>query len=164
MCFQLGLIFFLYLSALLDITFLFPSGAGWSNFSCGLIKPNARLIVHEIKILPSLLATKNGISSIHLISGCTIYKLQDPIILTFLLVYVPNCKSLGAILAQSGSLNRYLYMLTGIILTSVCVCVNSGLQELSFVPVWLDFKFQIGKQMFWCWVFVISLYSLYLHL
>ena len=31
---------------------------GWSNFSCGLIMPNARLVAHEIKILPSWLATK----------------------------------------------------------------------------------------------------------
>ena len=71
-----------------------------------------------------LLATKNGISLIlHLISGCMIYKLQDPIILTLLLVYVPNCKSLGATLAQSASLNRYLHMLTGIIFTSAYVSI-----------------------------------------
>ena len=67
------------------------------------------------------MATKNGISSIHLVSGCMTYRLQDLIILTFLLVYVPNCKSLGTILAQSGSLNRYFYMLTGIRFTSVHV-------------------------------------------
>ena len=52
-----------------------------------------------------------------------IYKFQDPIILTFLLVYVPNCKSLGAILAQSESLNKYLQMITGIIFTYVYVSI-----------------------------------------
>ena len=114
---QSGLIFFFILSTLLYITFLFPSWGGWSYFSGGLIKPNARLAVQETKILPSLLATNNGISSVHLLSGCIIYKLQDPIILAFLLVYIPNCKSLGTILAQSGFLNKYLYMLTGIIFT-----------------------------------------------
>ena len=46
----------------------------------------------------------------------------------------------------------------------ICPCVNSGSQELGFVLVWPDFIFQIGKQMLWCWVLVISLYSLYLHL
>ena len=61
-------------------------------------------------------------------------------IFTFLLVYVPHCKSLGVILAQSGSLNRYLYMLTGIILTSA-TCINFGLQELGFVLVHLDSEF-----------------------
>ena len=66
---------------------------------------------------------KNDISSIHLLSGCMIYNLQDSIILTFLLVYVPNCKSLGAILAQSESLNKYLYLLIGIIFTSVHVLI-----------------------------------------
>ena len=93
-------------SALLEITL--PSSGGWSSLSCGLIKPSARLDVHDIKIQPSLLATKNVTSVIHLVSGCIIYKLQDPKILTFLLVYVSNSKSLGAILAQSGSLNKYL--------------------------------------------------------
>ena len=88
-----------------------------------LSRPNARLVAHEIKILPSLLVTKNGISSLHHISRCTTYKLQYPIIFTFLLVYVPNCKSFGAILAQSGPLNRYLYLLTGIIFTSVHVSI-----------------------------------------
>ena len=69
------------------------------------------------------MATKNGISSIHPVSGCIIYKLQDPIILTFFLAYVPNCKSLGAILAESRSLNRYLYMLIGIRFRSAHVSI-----------------------------------------
>ena len=123
MYFQSGLILFLYFvsTAVYNIIFLFPSGGGWSNFSSGFIKPNARLVAHEIKILPSLLTTKNGISSIHLLSGCITYKLQDPMIFTFLLVCVPKHKSLGAILVQSGSLNRYLYMLTAILFTSTHV-------------------------------------------
>ena len=139
---------FLIFSALLYIAFLFPSGGGWFNFLCGLIKPNRRLVVHEIKILPSLLTTKNGISSIHLVSGCMIYKLQDPIILGFLFVYVPNCKSLGAILAQSASLKKK-FVDTYWHNIYICACVNSGLQEPSIVLVQLDFEFQICYQMFW---------------
>ena len=65
---------------------------------------------------------QNVTSVIHLVSGCIIYKLQDPKILT-LLVYVPNCKSLGALLAQSGSLNKCLYMLTVIMFTSAQVSI-----------------------------------------
>ena len=46
--------FFFILSALLYITFLFPSGGRWSNFSFSFIKPNSGLVVQDISRLPSL--------------------------------------------------------------------------------------------------------------
>ena len=50
-------LFFFILLALLYIILLSAIGGRWSNFSFGFIKPNARLVAHDIRILPSFPAT-----------------------------------------------------------------------------------------------------------
>ena len=86
-----------------------------------------------IKILASLLATKKcylcNTSCIRMYN-MQVARSQN---LDLLLVYVPNCKSLDPILAQSGSLDKYLQMLIGIIFRSAQVSILAHRNLVSFL-------------------------------